>query len=66
MNMSFVTKRLSDLLERTQGMASESMSLSVGTITYQWCDLGKISKKLHIRLLICKMKSGNIYIAGLL
>lgn len=66
MNMSFVTKRLSDLLERTQGMASESMSLSIGTITYQWCDLGKISKKLHIRLLICKMKSSNIYIAGLL
>ena len=54
--MSFVTKRLNDLLERIQGMASESMSLSIGTIIYQWCDLGKISKKLHISFLIYKMR----------
>ena len=34
-NTFFVTKRLHDLLERSQGMASESTSLIVGTIIYR-------------------------------
>ena len=34
-NTFFVTKRLHDLLERSQGMASESTSLIVGAIIYQ-------------------------------
>lgn len=43
-------------MERIQDITSESISLNFGAIIYKWCDLGKISKKMHIRFLICKMK----------
>ena len=34
-NTFFVTKRLHDLLERSQGMASEIMSLIAGAVIYR-------------------------------
>lgn len=59
-NVYFLTKGAEVSGEKNSGYASDSMSSNTGAIIYQYCDLGKISEKLHSIFLNCMMRVVSI------